>query len=84
MTIYGSDFQQVNLTPNGGVSPTEKCSFSDDFLNIFAKKLIVGTRWNRLSEAVLANTHNLCFRAKVRKTRKCVSETLWPQLNACI
>ena len=24
MTIYGSDFQQVNLTPNGGVSPTVK------------------------------------------------------------
>ena len=24
MTIYGSDFQQVNLTPNGGVSPTGK------------------------------------------------------------
>ena len=23
MTIYGSDFQQVNLTPNGGVSPTD-------------------------------------------------------------
>ena len=22
ITIYGSDFQQVNLTPNGGVSPT--------------------------------------------------------------
>ena len=22
MTINGSDFQQVNLTPNGGVSPT--------------------------------------------------------------
>ena len=22
MTIYGSDFQQVNLTSNGGVSPT--------------------------------------------------------------
>ena len=22
MTIYGSDFQQVNLNPNGGVSPT--------------------------------------------------------------
>ena len=22
MTIYGSDFQQVNLTPHGGVSPT--------------------------------------------------------------
>ena len=31
MTIYGSDFQQVNLTPNGGVSPTGKtanCSFT--------------------------------------------------------
>ena len=26
MTIYGSDFQQVNLTPNGGVSPTAKGS----------------------------------------------------------
>ena len=24
MTIYGSDFQQVNLTPNGGVSPTDQ------------------------------------------------------------
>ena len=23
MTIYGSDFQQVDLTPNGGVSPTD-------------------------------------------------------------
>ena len=23
MTIYGSNFQQVNLTPNGGVSPTD-------------------------------------------------------------
>ena len=22
ITIYGSNFQQVNLTPNGGVSPT--------------------------------------------------------------
>ena len=25
MTIYGSDFQRVNLTPNGGVSPTDVC-----------------------------------------------------------
>ena len=24
MTIYGSDFQQVNLTPNEGASPTVK------------------------------------------------------------
>ena len=26
ITIYGSDFQQVNLTPNGGVSPTDYIS----------------------------------------------------------
>ena len=24
ITIYGSNFQQVNLTPNGGVSSTDK------------------------------------------------------------
>ena len=28
---------------------------------------MVGTRWNRLTEAVLTSTHNLCFRAKIRK-----------------
>ena len=27
----------------------------------------MGTRWNRLSEAVLTSTHNLCFVAKIRK-----------------
>ena len=27
----------------------------------------MGTRRNRLSEAVLTSTHNLCFRAKIRK-----------------
>ena len=30
-------------------------------------QIIVGTRSNRLNEAVLRNTHNLLFRAKVRK-----------------
>ena len=28
MTIYGSDFRQVNLTPNGGVSPTVQTLYS--------------------------------------------------------
>ena len=27
----------------------------------------MGTRYNRLIEAVLTSTHNLCFRAKIRK-----------------
>ena len=27
----------------------------------------MGTRYNRLSEAVLTSTHNLCFGAKIRK-----------------
>ena len=34
---------------------------------IFAQKYVVGTRFNRLDEAVLTSTHNLCFRAKIRK-----------------
>ena len=33
----------------------------------FLKTLIVGTRYNRLSEAVLTSTHNLFFGAKIRK-----------------
>ena len=39
MTIYGSDFQQVKLTPNGGVSPTDnetmfgKTSYQIFFIN---------------------------------------------------
>ena len=28
---------------------------------------IVGTRLNRLNEAILTSTNNLCFRAKIRK-----------------
>ena len=31
----------------------------------------MGTRWNRLSEAVLTSTHNLCFGAKIRKVYPC-------------
>ena len=31
---------------------------------ILLKTLIVGTRKNRLSEAVLTSTHNLCFEQK--------------------
>ena len=34
------------------------------FLIFLLKTLIVGTRLNRLAEAVLTNTHNLCFGAK--------------------
>ena len=33
MTIYGSDFQQENLTPNGGVSPTVNNTCTQKFLN---------------------------------------------------
>ena len=32
-----------------------------------SKTLIVGTHYNRLIEAVLMCTHNLCFRAKIKK-----------------
>ena len=31
------------------------------------KTLIVGTCWNRLVEAVLMSTHNLCFGSKIRE-----------------
>ena len=40
------------------------------FLTIFIFSLgtcIVGARWNRLTEAVLASTHSVCFRAKIGK-----------------
>ena len=40
------------------------------FVFFLLKTLIVGTGWNRLSEAVLTSTHNLCFRAKIRKECK--------------
>ena len=37
------------------------------FFLFLLKTLIVGTRLNRLIEAVLTSTHNLCFGAKIRK-----------------
>ena len=37
------------------------------FFLFLLKTLIVGTRWNRISEAVLTSTHNLCFCAEIRK-----------------
>ena len=48
----------------------KKFNFQMIFFNIFlifAQTLIVGKRQNRLSEAVLTSTRNLCFRAKMRK-----------------
>ena len=35
ITIYGSDFQQLNLTPNGGVSPTDYRDKAVDILYAF-------------------------------------------------
>ena len=35
------------------------------------KTLIVGTRYNRFAEAVLTNTHNLCFEQKYEKYQNC-------------
>ena len=46
MTIYGSGFQQVNLTPNGGVSPTVgrlSCIIAD--ICIFNTHLVIRTRY---------------------------------------
>ena len=37
------------------------------FFSYFCSKQIVGTHLNRLAEAVLTSTHNLCFGAKIRK-----------------
>ena len=48
----------------------KKVIFRWKFMMVFLfllKTLIVGTRWNRLNKAVLTSTHNLCFRAKIRK-----------------
>ena len=38
-----------------------------DIHNIFAKTLIVGTRYNRLAEEVLTSTPNVCFGSNIRK-----------------
>ena len=37
------------------------------FFIFLCKKLIVGTSYNPLHEAVLRSTHNLCFGSKIRK-----------------
>ena len=37
------------------------------FFSYFCSKQNVGTRLNRLGEAVLTSTHNLCFWAEIRK-----------------
>ena len=46
-------------------------NFSRNFLTFFfiflLKTQIVGIRLNRLAEAVLTSTHNLCFLSKIRK-----------------
>ena len=38
-----------------------------DIFLILAQNIVAGTRLNRLIEAVLTSTHNLCFIAKIRK-----------------
>ena len=38
-----------------------------DIFLIFAQNIDFGTRQNRLAEAVLTSTHNLCFGANIRK-----------------
>ena len=38
-----------------------------DILNNPAQNINCGTRWNRLSKAILTSTHNLCFWAEIRK-----------------
>ena len=40
--------------------------FSDIFL-IFAENIDFGYALERLTEGVLTSTHNICFRAKIRK-----------------
>ena len=37
------------------------------FLIVLLKTLIVGTHKNRIAEAVLMSTHNLCSGSKIRK-----------------
>ena len=52
---YTEDSKVVKMT-----IPSSKCLI---FLIFLLKTLIAGTGWNRLDEAVLKSTHNLCFRA---------------------
>ena len=38
-----------------------------DYVHTFAQNIDCGYTFLRLSDAVLTSTHNLCFRAKIRK-----------------
>ena len=52
------------------ILPPTKWKFSDknsDIFHISAQNIDCGTRYNRLGEAVLTGTHNLCFWAEIRK-----------------
>ena len=49
---------------------TKNWNFSDKNSDIFIfllKTYYIGTRKNRLAEAVLTSTHNLCFREEIKK-----------------
>ena len=53
---------------NGMIAFTNlNISFKFSNIKIFPKTLIVGTRLNRLDEAVLTRTHNLRFEAELRE-----------------
>ena len=47
----------------------ENCLMKNFDILLFLLKtlIVVGTRSNRLNEAVRTSTHNLCFRAEIRK-----------------
>ena len=53
-----------------------KLGFTEVYIifRISAKKHIVDTRKNRLAEAVLTSTHNLCFEQKYEKYKSFLSE----------
>ena len=45
-----------------------------NYFSYFSKTYIVGTLSNRLAEAVLTSTHNLCFEQKYKKYHSYLSE----------
>ena len=51
-------------------------------LIVLLKTLIVGIHSNRLAEAVLMSTHNLCYRTKIRKTvNPCIPQVFYIKLG---
>ena len=81
MTIYGSNFQQVNLTPNGGVSPTAKTgtiSYSwltaedNDFRPHINNKLSLRCRPNRYKH----RTSTSIFASNLKLTRLTVDRVV--------